>query len=259
MKYRFTLSTEIAFSTAVTNHVFRIRPIPADFPGQRVLDAHMTTSAVRMPMSVTDRVTGNITWVGRIDQPHDVFVVHSEGVVETTPSNQEEFAPQPYFVFPTCLTRPEGEVFHLWEQVAKSLEGDANRDAMKLMHAAAKSLTYCPGVTNTRTTAQQALILGQGVCQDYAHVLIALLRLAGIPALYVAGLVQGTGQTHAWVHAWIGGRWIAMDPTHDRLAEAGYVVLARGCDFEDAALERGIFLGSARQSIRTTAHVEAID
>ena len=131
--------------------------------------------------------------------------------------------------------------------------------ALQLMHAVHQSFEYRPGVTGTRTTAEDAMTLGAGVCQDYSHVLIALLRLAGIPALYVAGLVHGTGATHAWVHAWVKNRWLALDPTHDCPAHEAYVALARGCDFQDAALERGVFLGGASQTIKTQAGVEPIE
>ena len=75
----------------------------------------------------------------------------------------------------------------------------------------------------------------------------------------MGGLRAGEGATHAWVQAWVNNRWMALDPTHDCLAEGAYIALARGCDFEDAALERGIFLGSARQFVQSSAVVEIVE
>lgn len=166
---------------------------------------------------------------------------------------------------------PGQRLLALWESLRADVEAlaDAREKALFLMHAVHRTLTYQPGSTTTQTTAEKALEIGSGVCQDYSHVLIALLRLAGIPALYAAGLVEGVGATHAWVEAWVPsdsrdsrGRGthqvLALDPTHDVEACGAYVVLARGCDFADAALERGIFRGRASQSIVTRAEVVSL-
>lgn len=259
MKYRYALSTVFEFSEPVTGHVFRIRPVPAQLPGQNVIETHLVTSPMLPLACIEDGVLGNLTWTGRIDEPHASFTIASKGVVESVEALENDMPPAPYFIYSTALTRPGKRMLALWERLKLELDGDDEQKALQLMHAVHRVFEYRPGATGTRTTAEDALALGAGVCQDYSHVLIALLRLAGIPALYVAGLVQGTGATHAWVQAWVKNRWLAFDPTHDCLAQGAYVALARGCDFQDAALERGIFRGSASQTIKTKAVVEPIE
>lgn len=172
-----------------------------------------------------------------MDEPHDELFFESSGIVRTcVDDNQSDYPASPYFIYPTRLTRPGPTVVNLWERAKGTLTGDVRTDALILMHAVHTSLVYTPGVTNVGTTAEQALSYGKGVCQDFSHVLLSLLRLASIPSLYIAGLMAGEGATHAWVQAWVNNRWMALDPTHDCLAEGAYIALARGCDFEDAAL-----------------------
>lgn len=260
MKCRFTFTTAYRFSAPVSGHVFHIRAFPSDTPGQRVLQTHLTTSLPQPPASVFDSVCGNLTLTGRMDEPHDELFFESSGIVRTClDDNRSDYPAAPYFVYPTRLTTPGPSIVNLWKRVKTTLTGDVQTDALLLMHAAHASLVYIPGVTNVGTTAEQALSCGKGVCQDYSHVLLSLLRLASIPSLYVAGLMAGEGATHAWVQAWVNNGWMALDPTHDCLAQGAYIALARGCDFEDAALERGIFLGNALQSVQSSAVVEVVE
>ncbi len=257
MKCRFSLKTVFSFSEPVSGHVFRLRPLPADIPGQTVLESHVKTNSPQPLSCLKDPLTGCFACIGRFDAPHEALVVEAGGVVETSPAAVGA-RPAPYHLLQTPLTEPGDCIRKLFEEVRPGLHANARDDALLLMHAVHGKLVYAPGQTNTRTSAEDALLLGRGVCQDYAHVLIALLRLAGIPALYAAGLMQGTGVTHAWVQAWTGDAWLGLDPTHDAAAGEGYIVFARGCDFADAALERGVFLGGARQTIQTTAVVEEL-
>ena len=73
-----------------------------------------------------------------------------------------------------------------------------------------ENFTYIPGVTDIHTTAGEALRLGRGVCQDYAHIMTAVLRYMGIPARYVNGLMIGEGYTHAWVEVYTDGGWYGL-------------------------------------------------
>lgn len=284
MKVRFALSTKFCFSEPVTGHVFRLRPVPPELSRQHVESFVLRTNPEVKLCPLTEPVLGNLTWTGRIDAPHEVFEICCEGVAELFASNSMNVRaldqntmtgrvlgavnPAPYFVRPTTLTAPGQRLLALWESLRTDVEAlaDAREKTLFLMHAVHRTLTYQPGSTTTQTTAEKALEIGSGVCQDYSHVLIALLRLAGIPALYAAGLVEGVGATHAWVEAWVPSdsgdsrgcgthQVLALDPTHDVEACGAYVVLARGCDFADAALERGIFRGRASQSIVTRAEV----
>ena len=115
------------------------------------------------------------------------------------------------------------------------------------------NLTYAPGVTDVQTTAAQALALGAGVCQDYAHVMIALCRACRLPARYVSGHLLGEGAMHAWVEVLVPcsqrpgeGTACAFDPTHGRRAALSYLTVAVGRDFADVSPTRGTFRAAAR-------------
>jgi transglutaminase-like putative cysteine protease len=108
---------------------------------------------------------------------------------------------------------------------------------------------YSPGSTSVRTTAAQALAGGEGVCQDQAHVMLAICRAAGIACRYVSGHLVGQGGTHAWVEVVVpdaqGARAVAFDPCHGRQADDHYLTVAVGRDYRDVAPTSGIFSGPA--------------
>lgn len=111
-------------------------------------------------------------------------------------------------------------------------------------------LRYRSGVTTVTTTAEEALRAGAGVCQDYAHVMLALCRALGLPARYVSGHLLGEGGTHAWVEVLLpasggspGAEAHAFDPTHGRPALTGYVTVAVGADYRDVAPTSGTYRG----------------
>ena len=115
-----------------------------------------------------------------------------------------------------------------------------------LVHA---SLDYADGVTSVRTTAAEALAGGRGVCQDMAHVMLALCHLVGLPARYVSGHLIGQGGTHAWVEVVVPRAREAIavpfDPCHGRRAGSAYVTIAAGRDYSDVAPTSGSYVGTS--------------
>ena len=106
-----------------------------------------------------------------------------------------------------------------------------------------QALQYTPGTTHSRTRASQALALGKGVCQDYAHLMIALCRALHIPARYVSGYNPAEGLMHAWVEVLHEAQWQGWDPTHNRPTGPSCVFVACGRDFRDAAPLTGDYRG----------------
>jgi transglutaminase-like putative cysteine protease len=113
-------------------------------------------------------------------------------------------------------------------------------------------LDYRPGVTQVTTTAAEALGAGVGVCQDYVHLALSVLRAMGIPARYVSGYLHPdadaptgsvvSGQSHAWVEAWTGD-WLPHDPTNGVEVAERHVVVGRGRDYRDVAPLTGVYQG----------------
>jgi transglutaminase-like putative cysteine protease len=125
-------------------------------------------------------------------------------------------------------------------------------------------LTYEQGFTGVTTTAPEVLAAGRGVCQDFAHLSLALLRAMGIPAWYVSGYLHpaddpeigetAVGESHAWVAAWTGKVWpldpVSLAPVHDR-----HVRVAAGRDYHDVPPFRGVYAGGAAQQLDVTVEV----
>ena len=120
-----------------------------------------------------------------------------------------------------------------------------------------KNYTYTKGITTIETTIDEIIEQKQGVCQDFAHLLLQILRTIGIPCRYVSGYVcpnkngmRGEGATHAWVEAWLPDiRWTGIDPTNNVWVSNHHVKLAVGRNFEDCSVVKGSFKGVALQDL----------
>jgi transglutaminase-like putative cysteine protease len=119
---------------------------------------------------------------------------------------------------------------------------------------------YNPGITEVTSTAAQALALGNGVCQDHAHLMLACCRARGIPARYVSGYIEPGevthGASHAWVDVWLEGKgWISIDVTHAAFASEIYCRLAVARDYEAAAPVRGRRIGGLEEQLKVSVTV----
>jgi transglutaminase-like putative cysteine protease len=130
-----------------------------------------------------------------------------------------------------------------------------------------KNFTYMPGVTDVRTPLTEVLKKRQGVCQDFAHLMIALVRCAGLPARYVSGYIEtepvdevtglaGATASHAWVEVYLpSGLWLGIDPTNDILEGERHVQIGVGRDYNDVSPLRGVFKGAERQRLSVIVRV----
>ena len=132
-------------------------------------------------------------------------------------------------------------------------------------HTLHHEFAYDKTTTSVHATVEESVRLRAGVCQDFAHVLIALCRRAGIPARYVSGYIAGGGETlgaeasHAWVEAYLGPRgWIGIDPTNDTWIGDSFVRIATGRDYRDVSPVRGVFTGASSSIMSVDVAVEAL-
>jgi transglutaminase-like putative cysteine protease len=126
------------------------------------------------------------------------------------------------------------------------------------------SLRYVRGVTSVHTSANEAFADGAGVCQDFAHLALALARTAGLPARYISGYFhpeadatvgeEVSGETHAWIELWTGAWW-GYDPTNDCAVGERHVVVGRGRDYGDVPPVKGIYAGNAEHAMRVSVRV----
>lgn len=173
---------------------------------------------------------GNKTLYGSIGDFHQNFSVLSEGEVTQKHSYMLRGKPNPYYLAFTRLTMCN-------EEMRRKAEELGNTDA--IMHFIHEHLSYEPCSTSVTTTAQEVFVQRKGVCQDFAHLMIAMCRSLGIHARYVNGFIVGEGQTHAWVEVSDGKVWRAYDPTHDLQVKWDYIKIAHGRDADDCPTNRG--------------------
>jgi transglutaminase-like putative cysteine protease len=163
---------------------------------------------------------------------------------------------------PTRQTTVDGSVQSLAAEVA----GDAEprEAARRVADWVRDKVTYQPGSTGVQTSAQEAWDLRQGVCQDIAHLTVALLRGLGLPARYVSGYLHPLrdapigetveGQSHAWVEWWCGG-WEGYDPTNGVPTGPRHVTVARARDYSDVTPLKGVYHGAPSSHLGVTVEV----
>ena len=168
------------------------------------------------------------------------------------------------YLDPTALTAPDASLRAAAARLGRGTVTQAVL-AERANDWAAEAITYQIGVTGVQTPAAMALHLGKGVCQDYAHMMLAVLRLVGIPARYVSGHLLGEGAPHAWVEALVADandlglpEVIAFDPTHHRRAGLNYITVAVGRDYADVAPTSGTFTGPASGRLSASKQAEIV-
>jgi transglutaminase-like putative cysteine protease len=161
---------------------------------------------------------------------------------------------------PGRLTRPDAALCDAAADVRRAYP-DRRERAEAIAHFVYAHMTFTKNVTDVATTAADAFALRRGVCQDYAHVTVALARACGIGARYASGHLLGEGATHAWVEFVLdeaGDCVRSFDPTYGSATDLRYVVVAIGRDYDDVSPTSGTFTGSGsgqlygRQCVRLT-------
>jgi len=245
---RFQYHTELAFSSPASEHRFLLRILPHSDNRQQIknLSWRIDPSPADTLWQTVDGF-GNDALAGRISAPHSYFRFEIEGAAEVSGEPYTTGGEPPrIFLYPTELTRAHHGLVDFYHDIGRlAVSGAADR-IQHFSHAVHARLRYERGATENSTSAAQAFEIGAGVCQDYAHILLTLLRLDKIPCRYVAGLASDYGETHAWVEAWTGTQYCAVDPTRDKCIDEGYIALSRGRDFADCSIERGVFNGACR-------------
>lgn len=244
----FSYDMRVSFSAPVTDHHYSLMCFPRDTCRQRIPRLSLTVAPDEERAEDVD-CFGNRILHGLTIGPHDSFCVRLQGRAQTglAPHEHRDTDGLDLFRVPSRFTQPGPAIRRLYA----ALNGEAPAAVYERVHwfmrALHDRLVYQPGATDIHTTAEQALEQGRGVCQDYAHIFLALLRLAGIPARYVVGMMEGEGQSHAWVEAHCKGYWYGFDPTNRLLVDDRYVKISHGRDYGDCIVTRGVFRGAAQQ------------
>lgn len=261
-----------------------IRVRPLDRPEQRLLDHRLTTAPAARVLSFTDYWGTTVDCFGHTAE-HDQLEIIAESSVETRPRAPVTTAPMEALRGPDfALAHAEmlGPSPHVeWDADIAALAAESTagagdvKEAVAAAVAAARSrLEYRRGSTRIGIPLPELMAGGGGVCQDFAHLTIGLLRSAQIPARYVSGYLfaadetEGGGegedivevQTHAWVEAAVPGEgWHPVDPTNDRPVGERHVVIGTGRDYDDVAPVRGVYQGDALPEVVTTVEIRRME
>lgn len=257
----FEYDMEIGYSVPVSRCYFTIKCIPRDNMRQRLVGMELTLWP-EAGYSTGEDSFGNKKIYGCIQETHERFLFHISGTVETGLADYEEDAvPERAGIYrcPYGKCRPGPGLIRYCEVLGLSDNRDHFLVCTQLMRRLHEDFQYAQNVTGTDTTAEEAWNLRKGVCQDYAHIYITLLRVMGIPARYVCGLMIGEGASHAWTEALCDGKWIGFDPTNNCVVGENYIKLGDGRDASDCAINRGVMWGGGAQSQKISVTVKAED
>lgn len=253
--YRYRYTMRIAFDGKVSNHSFKIKCLPQDNCRQKILSCLWEVEP-NVRLAVYRDWAGNEEVHGYIPEPHDAFSFTVSGEAETANDIFESRGDaSPVYRYPTPLTAA-GDALKAFFAAQGVRSDEPYAAALALMRAAHGALRYAKGETDVKTSAEEAFRRGSGVCQDYAHVMLALCRQAGLPCKYVVGFIPGEGESHAWVEVRCRGYWYGFDPTNNLLVSDGYIKISEGRDFSDTEINRGCFRGAVGQEKQVCVLVE---
>lgn len=253
----FEYRMEIKYEEYVGRCYFTIKCIPREDARQHLLGTELSVLPETEYSTGRDSF-GNRQIYGCETMPHDRFVFQAAGDVEILRTDYEEAGDELTGIFriPHGKCIPGSGLSEYYRTYDFSGCGSSYEICEAWMHSLHRDFSYVPGVTQVHTTAEEAWGMRQGVCQDYAHIYVTLLRMAGIPARYVCGMLVGEGASHAWAEALCDGRWVAFDPTNDCLVSDQHIKLGHGRDAADCAINRGLMWNGGAQSQKITVLVE---
>jgi transglutaminase-like putative cysteine protease len=271
-------ATGYRYASEVLSSYNEARIVPQTGAGQVTLEAMVRTEPAATLYRYWDYWGSQVTAFD-LHVPHTELVVTGRSLVRTA---GETARPEPpswdalreddvgdryvEFLRPARYTPDEPEL------VAAGLELAAAHDPADFVLAVGdwvrERLAYRSGTTDVHTSAAEAWRRGEGVCQDFAHLALVLMRSAGMPARYLSGYLHPdpgaaigetvAGESHAWVEGWFGDWW-GFDPTNAVPAGERHVVVARGRDYDDVPPMRGVYSGGASSSLGVTVNLTRLN
>lgn len=285
-RLRVVHATRYAYGApaAFSQHLLRLTPPAGE--GQRILDFELSVKPEPQELEWFEDAFGNRLAAVTVTEPHETLELTARTLVErlreedlmqaaslpweevallaASPAGLEA-AP---FAYPTRYTDADDA---LEAYARESFEGarpvlEGARELCARIHADCR---YVPGATGADTVASQSFAAREGVCQDFAHIMLAGMRALRLPCAYVSGYLRtlpppgkerlvGADATHAWVSVWDpGAGWVQFDPTNDMQPGADHVMLAVGRDYADCAPVTGLVVGSGAQTLSVSVDVAA--
>lgn len=276
--YKISHITKYTYASPVIDCTNQIMLYP-------IMDDHLTVQKHEVSVSHNPEIEiyhdyfGNKVGVFSIIKPHTELVIQSSAqvITNTVVGPMDEMPAEDQWQYLRDLKNNflfidflKQESYASSENVKASLDNIVNLEEKPLKNALILSefvydnFSYKKGITNIETPIEDVWKLKAGVCQDFAHILLAILRIYGIPARYVSGYicpketgVRGEGATHAWVEAYIPFYgWLGLDPTNNCIVTDGHVKMAIGRSFSDCTPVKGTYKGSGEHILEVKVQVE---
>lgn len=271
MRLNIDHTTVYRYAEPTRSVIQLLRLTPSSFIGQSVMEWRVDVDCDARLRESRDGY-GNIIHMLYVDQPTQRLGITVSGLVLTENHNGvvrglANDLPPPVFLQSTPLTEPGPKLRDYAKELAANDVPVLDR-LHRLNMALHSQLRFDTEATSTETTAEQAFEVGHGVCQDFAHVFIALARHLHIPARYISGhLYRRDGASmqeaaHAWAEAWVEDLgWVAFDPTHGLSNDENYVRIACGLDYRAASPISGARLGGGTEEldveVQVSGHAES--
>ncbi len=281
VRYEIEHVSRYTYERTVRNCVMAVCLRPQDDERQHLLRFDLRTDPPA-PHNPEPDGFGNTRHVLNIHREHSSLAIMAHSIVvvlpaETPPESLDggawdamRDASDPFadwdFVNPTALTQPTAALGDFVR--TKGLDapdGDPLSALRALMGAVHDSFRYVVGSTSVGSPIDQMLEAGEGVCQDFAHVMLAVARSWGVPSRYVSGYVHtGRGDdrteaSHAWVECRLPGLdWVGFDPTNRCLADHRHIRIAAGRDYQDVAPTRGVLQGGGAMELDVEVRVRVL-
>lgn len=273
-EYRIKHITRYTYPAAVIDSANQVMLFPIS-DEQQVVKKHELIISHLPDVEIFTDYFGNKNGIFSVIKPHSELSILSNIEVETKevqlPANDVPSATQwenlavireqfPYMDF---MLQENFDVHNEVEEVVKSVMKESTtplKAAEQMSSFVFNTFEYKKGITSIETKVDEIWQLKAGVCQDFAHILLVMLRLVGIPARYVSGYIcpknhelRGEGATHAWVEAYIPFYgWLGLDPTNNCIVSDRHVRLAIGRSFTDCTPVKGTYKGSSEHRLEVS-------
>ncbi|ANE46940.1 transglutaminase [Paenibacillus swuensis] len=287
MKLQIYHTTRYLYEEAVTDSVNELRLTPRTNERQSCYHHEVLVEPAASMLTYEDYF-GNRVHAFTVNQPHKELVIRTRATVVTMDGLIKESAKMSpveewgrlrgeelqnryiEYLLPTAYTDQTQEVRNYANRYPFDGSGGLALWTRRLSSGIHADFTYDPEVSDVHTTVSQTLQLRRGVCQDYAHLMISVCKVMGIPARYVSGYhyvgdLQGGSAdfeqaSHAWVEVYVPGPgWVGHDPTNDAEVDWRYVKLGHGRDYKDIVPVKGVYRGSGAQRLEVKVDVSRVE
>jgi transglutaminase-like putative cysteine protease len=283
MYYSITHRTRYKYSAPVSESISEVRMNPRSDGNQRCLRFELAVSPQARTYKYVE-ASGNIVHYFDIPGRHSQLAITAEAIVEVhAPPKLPDRLPNEAWgeidmlarttdaydmLLPGELTTPSEHLRDFMTTIDARRRDDPLTVILHIKRSIYESFQYVPLSTEVDSHIDDTLSKGEGVCQDFSHIMLAIVRELGVPARYVSGYLfhQGNGgarstpdATHAWVEVLLPGLgWVGLDPTNNMLGDGRHIRVAVGREYSDVTPTRGVFKGSAESKLMVEVKVDQL-